>query len=780
MSSIDVVSSRVRVSIPNNIRKTIEHIREITGKQHTDDEIYAVLRECSMDPNDTAQKLLYLDAFHEVTRRRDRKKEGLGSEGLGDSNSRIKRGHGRRGRVPSSGYASNFSDGGGGRNLACRRENGINHITERSRERSTQPVSQKIRKSPTSQPIRASVACNGPVSQSNGNSGHGFSDQSIGSGISVSKSSSTVNDTTNAENVQSQITGAPASSLIQTSGSVTSIAQGKPLSNSDKLPHSVSSASVPGVYSSSSDPVLAQSISQSPGISSAINREVGSQWLNAGPNHVQGNKIALHEVVDLPSPKNRKSDSMNSTSKGKAQDESNEAEKNKLCETSKLLSSLSCNGSLRPSSSSGSQPPPVSETVKAAEASDVHIQSSAEFKQHVTFPNHFHVPETLKAGLTFGSFDNFGPRERSSSGTGGDNNTIAALKSSPGSDETATSSNETASLSSQGDHIKYPHSPSNLIEKAQALGNSITVVSDSNDQLKPEVLLAPDGLPIHNVQNAQNYGLNFMPTILRTQEVRFEGAESQAQETSHLPNFVIASSQAVSSPIPTPPLQSSIPVSPHSIPILRPPYPPNFFLYGQYYPPIYLSPMHQFLSHNGFPPQPSVGNMYLPPPAAGIKYPAPQFKAGANAGAMAHIGIPPASFIIPPAGYAPSPTVNIGSSNGSEDLPVSQSKENHIHTNGQLSEGSAVCIPAPGQDISNLHVNPLYNLSPQGHFLFPPIQSNHGAFAGAIYQPGQMVASPSTLLQQSQVVAGPVETLGPPSGAYQQPQYAQINSNSNS
>lgn len=49
-----------RVSIPSNVRKTIQDIREITGKQHSDDEIYSVLKECSMDPNETAQKLLYL------------------------------------------------------------------------------------------------------------------------------------------------------------------------------------------------------------------------------------------------------------------------------------------------------------------------------------------------------------------------------------------------------------------------------------------------------------------------------------------------------------------------------------------------------------------------------------------------------------------------------------------------------------------------------------------------------------------------------------------------
>lgn len=52
-----------RVSIPSNVRKTIQNIREITGKQHSDDEIYSVLKECSMDPNETAQKLLYLGIF---------------------------------------------------------------------------------------------------------------------------------------------------------------------------------------------------------------------------------------------------------------------------------------------------------------------------------------------------------------------------------------------------------------------------------------------------------------------------------------------------------------------------------------------------------------------------------------------------------------------------------------------------------------------------------------------------------------------------------------------
>jgi hypothetical protein len=55
--------ARVSKSIPENMIKTIQNIREITGKEHSNDEIYAVLNECSMDPNETAQKLLYLGIF---------------------------------------------------------------------------------------------------------------------------------------------------------------------------------------------------------------------------------------------------------------------------------------------------------------------------------------------------------------------------------------------------------------------------------------------------------------------------------------------------------------------------------------------------------------------------------------------------------------------------------------------------------------------------------------------------------------------------------------------
>ncbi|RRT39410.1 hypothetical protein B296_00059170 [Ensete ventricosum] len=43
--------------VPLRIRKTIQSIKEIVGN-HSDADIYAVLKETNMDPNETAQKLL--------------------------------------------------------------------------------------------------------------------------------------------------------------------------------------------------------------------------------------------------------------------------------------------------------------------------------------------------------------------------------------------------------------------------------------------------------------------------------------------------------------------------------------------------------------------------------------------------------------------------------------------------------------------------------------------------------------------------------------------------
>ncbi|KAL6606833.1 hypothetical protein ACP70R_042486 [Stipagrostis hirtigluma subsp. patula] len=59
---------------PSTIQSTIQSIKEVVGG-HSDADIFDALRESNMDPNETAQKLLNQDPFHEVKRKRDKKKE---------------------------------------------------------------------------------------------------------------------------------------------------------------------------------------------------------------------------------------------------------------------------------------------------------------------------------------------------------------------------------------------------------------------------------------------------------------------------------------------------------------------------------------------------------------------------------------------------------------------------------------------------------------------------------------------------------------------------------
>ncbi|XP_039124801.1 GBF-interacting protein 1-like isoform X2 [Dioscorea cayenensis subsp. rotundata] len=60
-----------------SVRKTIQSIKEIVGN-HSEADIYAALKESNMDPNETAQKLLNEDPFHEVKRKKDKRKENTG------------------------------------------------------------------------------------------------------------------------------------------------------------------------------------------------------------------------------------------------------------------------------------------------------------------------------------------------------------------------------------------------------------------------------------------------------------------------------------------------------------------------------------------------------------------------------------------------------------------------------------------------------------------------------------------------------------------------------
>ncbi|PIN23607.1 hypothetical protein CDL12_03679 [Handroanthus impetiginosus] len=61
-------------SIPAGSRKVVQSLKEIVNCSEV--EIYATLKECNMDPNEAVNRLLSQDPFHEVKRKREKKKEG--------------------------------------------------------------------------------------------------------------------------------------------------------------------------------------------------------------------------------------------------------------------------------------------------------------------------------------------------------------------------------------------------------------------------------------------------------------------------------------------------------------------------------------------------------------------------------------------------------------------------------------------------------------------------------------------------------------------------------
>ncbi|XXG67801.1 hypothetical protein AAC387_Pa06g1062 [Persea americana] len=124
------------LSIPAASRKMVQNLKEIVNcPEH---EIYAMLKECNMDPNDTVNRLLSQDTFHEVKSKREKKKElkeGAESRSRGASSSSNRGGRGGSDRNVGRSSSTQFSSADSGvmrGKPAYKKENGSNTITSPS------------------------------------------------------------------------------------------------------------------------------------------------------------------------------------------------------------------------------------------------------------------------------------------------------------------------------------------------------------------------------------------------------------------------------------------------------------------------------------------------------------------------------------------------------------------------------------------------------------------------------------------------------------------------
>ncbi|XP_010657491.1 GBF-interacting protein 1-like isoform X2 [Vitis vinifera] len=572
-----------RVSISSSMREVIQNIKEVTG-DHTEEEIYAMLKDCAMDPNETVQKLLMQDPFHEVRRKRDKRKEHLSNRDSAEPRWRPgMQGQGSRGGRVN--YSSRHTSHGGGRNSAPAKENGISQISEKG---IAQPTSQEMKnKETTAIASSITVMADGPAVTTTGNTSVVHTSHSTVASDVIHADLSASTDANKLGNSPSPSIDANKNPSIAFGTGDTC---GQPTPGSSNCSASVTPASSSGGYFSASDPVLVPShdsrISHAVG---TIKREVGSQRTPVENNEITHAESRSAAVAA--------SETGSSFLQGKMPGKSPGVGKNHLVESSQPSPSLTHAGSSvnRPSSnyntrlqqvigpqkvgpgmewkpkstnpnlvqSSGAavtseipsvsaesvtQTQPVSGDLDSEEANPKPQKKleglHSRARRHVIIPNHIHVPEAERTGLNFGSFTTgFGVSLIDAYDPESDKTSTPQSETSQGIEETVeehSSSNQNVlATAEEGDYPDHPESPPHVSENISSGEGDISSSSAPEYDSKQEIALPPGGHQYSTVHTSPNYSFGFVPPILGSQLAPFESSESQARDVTRLPSFVV-------------------------------------------------------------------------------------------------------------------------------------------------------------------------------------------------------------------------------------------------
>uniref|UniRef100_A0A0E0EPZ3 GBF-interacting protein 1 N-terminal domain-containing protein n=1 Tax=Oryza meridionalis TaxID=40149 RepID=A0A0E0EPZ3_9ORYZ len=777
-----------RVSIPAAVRRTIQNIKEIAGG-HTDEEVYAVLRECNMDPNETTDRLLNQGTFHEVRRKRDKKKEAKSADARWRPGMQGRGGKGGWGN--SSRQLSNSSDITG-RNAPAEKEIGVNPNMDKCN--SSVPVN------PNTDTKTSTSISSLSVGQSNGSS------EPV---ASMEKSSLAIG--------QLQISDSKGISDLE--GNPEKLVNG--LGPDVRLSLIQSAPSISGECIPALDPVLTPA------------PEVHSHGETVSTKHAYASQLAAGEKVvsnDVSTASQGTSRSSGSSStvvpSGSRPSSSCSSRAHQLSSVQKVVP----NKEWKPKSTNKPahaenvicDKVPVSvETVPQSilVLDSIHKEDTTSGmetrpsdmrlsdKQHVIIPDHLQVAESEKYGLSFGSFGACFEQSASfSKDTESEKCSTPQCESSQEADEVLDEPaashqgvSSTVEMAAESDLQQLPaETADNILPQKVDSSSSIPEVAESdqsNDTIASHVQQVNDSSAGYYTQFYRppaDFDGRISPFTASGAAIKYGNLSVMPTQTGHaqeLPqginSFVLPSVGSTPLATPTPgAVPNSVGIPQQPLQLFRqhlgviPQYPPNYFPYSQY--PLYVPPQPL---HFMVPQPPSTGGMY-PPVSAAVappgKYPTNTYKPGANNGTQTHVGNHGAygTYDSSPSIYTNNTMVASGTSVESDDISGSQFKETNVYIAGQQSEGSGVWIPAPGRDISGLQPSNYYGLPLQGqHLAFAPAQAGHGTFGG-IYHPAQTMAGAAVhpLLQPPQAIAGVGgEMVGPPANGYQQPQRAQMN-----
>ncbi|KAJ4717822.1 GBF-interacting protein 1-like isoform X2 [Melia azedarach] len=783
------------------VRKTIQTIKEIVGN-HSDADIYFALKDSNMDPNETAQKLLNQDPFHEVKRRRDKKKENVGHKSVADQ------------RKNSENFAQttkfrNYADRNarkGGYNRNALPDAGINRQFRVVRDNRVNPNTNWEAKSP---PLQSSTSASEKAANVKEKGAIGIpSSQKPSGGRSLSQASNGPADLQPRHSRASNITGTDRKQVSDEKSTSTAVLriQAAKSDNTQAQSATLASNNSVGVYFSSTDPVHVPSPdSRSSSAVGAIKREVG---VVGG-----GRQLTENPVKDSSAPSSSFSNSLlgrdNSSESFRPFPSISKADQpNQTAATDSGVASIPVNRALftnqypsrshqqtvghqkasqhnkewKPKSSQKSSvigpgvigtptksiSPPAddpkdleSDTAKLPdELSRVNIYEN----QNVIIAQHIRVPETDRCRLTFGSF---GVDFDSSLNFGSGFQAVGATEEPNG--ESATSLPGPAPKTS-GNDVSGSKPVDILDDQVRSSGSNSPASGETSEHQLPD-----DIKETSSPQNLDNYA---DIGLVQESDPSYALSESQQQQhSSELANFSQAydpqtgydmpyfrpsmdeSVRGQGLPSPQEALGShnaNIPQSTMAMvqqqqqqqqPQMAQMYPQvhvshftNLMPYRQILSPVYVPQMAMpGYSSNPAYPHPSNGSSYLLMPGGSSHL-------GANGlkyGIQQFKPVPAASptgfgNYTSPAGYAINAPSVVGSATGLEDSSRMKYKDSNLYVPNQQAETSELWIQNP-REIPGLQSAPYYNMPAQTpHAAYLPSHAGHGSFNAAVPQSSHM------------------------------------------
>ncbi|GLT49706.1 hypothetical protein SLA2020_232450 [Shorea laevis] len=798
-----VTNSRTDASTSETVKKTIQSIKEIV-KDHSDADIYVALKEANMDPNETTHKLLNQDPFHEVKRRRDRKKESVEDNGVEPRKhpenvvQQVKfRANPDRGARRGSYTRNPFR--GISREFRVVRDN---RLTQNANKESEPPLPQST--TSTSELVVVNVAQKGSIV---GGSSSPQASAALSNLLPRHAQDANSNGTIRKDALdEKQTVVSNPSSWSQT---------GKPNNFQSDSGVQSSSSSVVGVYSSSTDPVHVPSPeSRSSGAVGAIKREVGVVGVRRQPfqNAVKDSSVPSSSHSNSHSGRDNSSESFRQFPTISKADQLGHA-----TATGSIMSSISGSKSVlsnqygnrphqqvvghqkaiqhkiewKPKSSRKSSTnnpgvigttkksafPPISvNNVKdleseAAKLQDKLSQVNIYEDENVIIAQHIRVPENDRCQLTFGSFGaeldssrSYGPgfqaigvaEDRKGESVSSDDD--AGSKPADGRDDQVRNSESDSPASSPEHHL--PHRRDSASPQNSDSYTDIGLVQDNSQSSAPQESRQqedPPELPSFSAYDPQTgYDISyFRPTM--DDATRGNGLPStQEVLNSHIANSISASSLAM--------VQQQQPPVAQMYPQVHVSHFANLMPYRQFLSPVYVPQMAMpgYSSNPGYA-HPSNGNSYLlMPGGSSLKYGIQQFKP-VPAGSPTGFGT-----FTSPTGYAINAPGVVGNANGLEDSSRIKYKDSNMYVPNQQADASDLWIQNPREL--------------QGHASFnaAAAQSSHMPFPGLYHPPSQpaAMANPHHLgpAMGANVGVGVAPAApGAQIGAYQQPQLGHLN-----